>query len=144
MKVENCMSRPVEYVTPDQTVEDAARLMAEIDAGFLPVVDHGEIVGVVSDRDIAIRAIGCGDGPETNVTEVMSRNVICCHANDEVEIVLDSMGSNQVRRLPVVDEEEHFVGIVSLSDLTDVSARESGKALNQIARPSMQHSQDLS
>jgi CBS domain-containing protein len=143
MKVENCMSRPVEYVTPDETIEDAARLMAEIDAGFLPVVDHGEIVGVLSDRDIAIRAIGCGDGPDTSVTDVMSRNVIFCHAGDEVEIVLDSMGNHQVRRLPVVDEAEQIVGIVSLSDLTDVAAPDSGKALNLIARPSMQHSQDL-
>lgn len=143
MKVENCMSRPVEYVTPDETVEDAARLMAEIDAGFLPVVDHGEIVGVVSDRDIAIRAIGCGDGPDTGVTEVMSRPVICCRADDEVDIVLDSMGNHQVRRLPVVDGDQQIVGIVSLSDLTAVSAPDSGKALNLIARPSMQHSQDL-
>jgi CBS domain-containing protein len=143
MKVQSCMSRPVEYVTPDETVEDAARLMAEIDAGFLPVVDHGEIVGVISDRDIAIRAIGCGEGPETAVTEVMSRNVICCHADDEVDFVLDSMGNHQVRRLPVVDEAEQIVGIVSLSDLADISERESGHTLNLIARPSMQHSQDI-
>jgi CBS domain-containing protein len=141
MKVAECMTRPVEYVGPEDTIEDAARLMAEIDAGILPVLRSGQLVGMVSDRDIAIRAVGRGEGPGTRVSEVMSGGVLSCSIEDDVDAVLEEMADYQIRRVPVLDPQAQVVGIVSLSDMANVTTAESGRALLLIARPSSQHSQ---
>ena len=143
MKVSECMSRDVETVSPEDTIQYAARMMAQIDAGILPVHERGHLVGVVTDRDIAIRGVGAGQQPDTRVDDVMTREVKYCLEDDEVDDVLDNMADIQLRRLPVVNGDKRLVGIVSLSDMAAQESAEAGKALSDIARPSALHSQTL-
>ena len=142
MKVSECMSRNVSIAAPDETMQHAAAVMAELDAGMLPVGDGERLVGIVTDRDIAIRGVGSGRSPDTPVSEVMSSEVLYCRDTDDVEDVLANMGEMQVRRLPVVDAEKNLVGIVSIGDLAhNGSQQDAGQALDEITRPSMLHSQ---
>lgn len=144
MKVSECMSRDVRIAMPDASMQSAAQAMADIDAGFLPVADHDRLIGIVTDRDIAVRGVAAGRPPEARIREVMSDEVKYCFADQEVEDVLENMGEIQVRRLPVVDREKRLVGIVSITDLTvNGDARAAGEALGDIARPSAQHSQSI-
>ncbi|HZV17301.1 MAG TPA: CBS domain-containing protein [Sphingobium sp.] len=138
------MSQDVRVAGPDNTMQSAAQIMADLDAGFLPVADHDRLIGIVTDRDIAIRGVGAGKPPETSVREVMSPEVKYCFQDDEVEDVLANMGDIQLRRLPVLDAGKRLVGIVSLSDLaSDGEARRTGEALGEITRPSERHSQRI-
>ncbi len=144
MKISECMSRDVRIAAPDETMQHAAAVMASIDAGMLPVGDGERLIGVVTDRDIAIRGVGNGYSPDTPVRDVMSREVLYCHDTDDSDAVLANMGQTQVRRLPVVDSEKNLVGVVSVSDLAHKgSQREAGEALDEITRPSMLHSQTV-
>jgi CBS domain-containing protein len=141
MQVSECMTREVQTVPPDAPIRDAAQCMAKEDVGILPVRENDRLVGLITDRDIAIRAVGAGRDPSTPVREVMSAEVKYCFADEDVDDVLENMGDIQVRRLPVVDRDKRLVGIVSLSDLAQEETEETGKALSDIARPSAQHSQ---
>lgn len=144
MKISECMSRDVQTITPDNTMQSAAQQMADIDAGFLPVADNDRLIGIVTDRDIAIRGVAAGQPPETSIRDVMSDEVKYCFDTDEIDDVLNNMGDIQVRRLPVVDRDKRLVGIVSLSDLaSNGETARAGEALSNIARPSSQHSQSL-
>ncbi|MGB7410689.1 MAG: CBS domain-containing protein [Sphingopyxis granuli] len=144
MKVADCMSRNICVLSRDNSLQSAAQLMAEMDSGFLPVADKDELIGIVTDRDIAIRGVGMGLAPSAGVEEVMSDEVRYCFAEDEVEKVLHTMGTLQVRRLPVLDRDKRLVGVVSLSDLaTNGAAPAAGEALGDIAQPSEHHSQRL-
>ena len=144
MQVSECMTREVQTVPPDAPIRDAAQCMAKEDVGILPVRDNDRLVGLITDRDIAIRAVGAGRDPSTPVREVMSAEVKYCFADEDVDDVLENMGDIQVRRLPVVDRDKRLVGIVSRSDLAQEETEETGKALGDIARPSAQHSQRVS
>lgn len=142
MKISDCMSRDVRVAAPDNTIQSAAQIMADIDAGFLPVGNDDRLVGIVTDRDIAIRGVAVGRPPETSVREVMSEQVLYCFDDEDTDTVLENMADIQVRRLPVVDRDKRLVGIVSISDLADASdARNAGEAFSEITRPSMLHSQ---
>lgn len=141
MKVSECMSREVRMVGPRDSIRDAAVAMAEIDAGVLPVASGERLVGIITDRDIAIRAVGHGLGAETKVDQVMTHEVRYCFEDDEIGQVLDNMADVQLRRLPVLDEDKRLTGIVSLSDMALVDKQEAGQALSDIARPSALHSQ---
>ncbi|KHK92886.1 CBS domain-containing protein [Novosphingobium malaysiense] len=143
MNVSQCMTSIVETIRPDQTLADAARAMEAGDYGILPVAENDRLVGMISDRDIAIRGIGCGHGPETKVSEVMSSDVLYCLSDADVDDVMANMGETQVRRMPVIDERKHMVGIVSLSDFAPSSASRTGKSLSEITRPSSKHSQSI-
>ena len=144
MKISECMSRDVQLAAPDHSLQSAAQMMADIDAGFLPVADNGRLIGIVTDRDIAIRGVAAGRPPEASIREVMSEEVKYCFDDQDAEDVLENMGDIQVRRLPVVDREKRLVGIVSITDLAgNGDAREAGEALGDIARPSAQHSQTV-
>lgn len=143
MMVEECMTRIVETIGPDETIREASRRMEVSDCGIMPVAEEGRLIGMISDRDIAIRAIGCGLGPETKVSEVMSAEVQYCFQESSAEDVIANMGQIQVRRLPVVNSEKQLVGIVSLSDFAPTSTAESGMALSEIARSSASHSQSI-
>ena len=115
--------------------------MAEIDAGALPVAEIDRLVGMITDRDIALRAVAQGRGPETRVDQVMTREVLYCFEDQEADDVLRNMGDLKVRRLPVVDREKQLIGIVSLSDMTTGGARPpAAEALQQIATPGGPHS----
>ena len=143
MKIKDCMTRRVHTVGPDATIADAARMMAENDVGALPVASPDRLLGMITDRDIAVRAVAAELGPDTRVRAVMSDEVLYCFENEEVEDVLANMGDIQVRRLPVVDQDKRLVGIVSLSDLADDEEQAAGEALCLIAREGGQHSQSL-
>lgn len=142
MKVKECMSRDVRVVNAEEPIQEAATTMADIDAGVLPVAKDEKLVGMITDRDIAIRAVARGRGPTTLVQEVMSNEVRYCFDDEDVDEVLDNMADIQVRRLPVVDREKRLVGIISLSDLaTGPNPVHAGEVLGEIARPSTIHSQ---
>jgi CBS domain-containing protein len=143
MKVSDCMTRDVRVAAPNQTLRDAAKLMAELDVGILPVGENDRLVGMVTDRDIAIRGIGRGCGPDAAVREVMTDDVKYCFEDQSIEEVSRNMGDIQVRRLPVVDRQKRLVGIVSLSDIAngDGALEEAGEALRDISQPGGEHSQ---
>jgi CBS domain-containing protein len=138
------MTRGVQIIGPDETIQQAARTMCEIDAGTLPVADEERLLGMITDRDIAIRAVARGLGPDCLVAEVMSPEVLYCFADEDVDEVLRNMGDIKVRRLPVLNRDKRLVGIVSLSDMTTGGARPpAAEALHQIAAPGGPHSQTL-
>lgn len=143
MKVSEMMTRDVRLVRPDETIRAAAQLMGELDFGVLPVSENDRLVGMITDRDIAVRAIGAGRGPDTPVRDVMSREVLYCFEDQTTEEVAHNMGDVQVRRLPVVDRNKRLVGILSLGDLARANAAidEAGEALHGITQPGGQHSQ---
>ncbi len=142
MKIKDAMTRDVRTVAPTDTIRDAAQLMIQIDAGVLPVADGDRLVGMVTDRDIAVRGIAEGKGPDAQVRDAMSAEVKYCFEDQDVDEVCRNMADIQVRRLPVVDRDKNLVGIVSLADLaTNGQVKESGEALKGIARPGGEHSQ---
>lgn len=142
MRVSDCMTRGVEITNPQETIRDAARMMVDCDAGALPVGENDRLVGVITDRDIAVRAVAEGKGPDARVGDVMSAEVKYCFEDDDVDEVLRNMGELQVRRLPVLSRDKRLVGIVSLSDLAAIrAAGPVGAALADIARPGGEHSQ---
>lgn len=117
MEVNQIMSRQVRLASPEDTVQQAARYMAELDTGVLPVGDEHRIIGIVTDRDIAIRsdAQGC-DPTQTAVGEVMTESSEVCYEDEDVEQVAQKMAQLQLRRLPVLDRQRKLVGMVSISD----------------------------
>jgi len=142
MKVSAAMTRDVRVANPGETVQQAARTMASLDAGALPVGEGGRLVGMITDRDIAIRAIAEGKGPDAPVREVMSKEVKYCFDDQNVEEVTRNMGDLQVRRLPVLDRDKRLVGILSLGDVaTRVAGTAAAGALNKISRRGGAHTQ---
>ncbi|OJU22570.1 MAG: inosine-5-monophosphate dehydrogenase [Sphingomonas sp. 66-10] len=142
MQVRDCMTREVRLIDPDETIEEAAVLMATIDAGVLPVALDDRLVGMVTDRDIAIRGVGMSLQPNAKVRAVMSSEVLYCFEDDDIGDVLANMADMQIRRLPVVDRDKRLVGILSLSDVAgNGDMARAGKVLCEIARPSALHSQ---
>jgi CBS domain-containing protein len=117
MKINTLMTRDVRIAAPDWSIRDAAAAMADIDSGFLPVGDKDRLVGTITDRDIAIRAVAEGKGPDTQVREVMSSKVKYCFDDEEISEVARNMADLQIRRLPVVNRDKRLVGVVALGDL---------------------------
>jgi CBS domain-containing protein len=144
MQASEAMSSDVKLANPNQTIRDAARLMAQIDAGVLPVGENDRLVGMITDRDIAIRAIAADKGPQTPIRDVMSKEVMYCFEDDELDDVVQNMADIKVRRLPVLDRNKRLVGILSLGDiaLTD-GAGSAGSALCGISEPGGEHSQSM-
>jgi CBS domain-containing protein len=142
MNVESCMSKDVRIASPSDAIRDAARTMREIDAGFLPVGENDRLVGMITDRDIAVRAVAEGRAPDTPVREVMTTEVLYCYADDSVDEAADRMGELQVRRLPVLSRDKRLVGIISIGDVSQ-AARESetGETLAEISKPGGRRSQ---
>lgn len=144
MQVRDVMTERVRTVTPTATIREAARLMGDIDAGVLPVAEGDRLIGMVTDRDIALRAIAVGKGPDASVGEVMSPEVKYCFDDEDVDDVCENMADLQVRRLPVVNRDKRLVGIVSLADIANAAdPEEAGQALEGITRPGGQHNQSL-
>ena len=144
MRINECMTRDVRIIDPDETIEDAAQAMAEIDAGILPVGKGDRLVGMISDRDIAIRGVAQGRAPTAKVREVMTSEVLYCFVDDDAEDVLDNIAEIQVRRLPVLDRDKRLVGIVSISDFAgNAESMHVGEVLGEVARPSGLHSQTI-
>jgi len=142
MRVSDAMTREVRVASPGQSIREVAKVMAEIDAGSMPVGDNDRLVGMITDRDIAIRAVAQGKGPDTPVREVMSTDqVLYCYEDEELAHVAQNMGQQQVRRLPVVNREKRLVGIVSLGDVAQSEARSANKAVKGVTKPGAQHNQ---
>jgi CBS domain-containing protein len=143
MKISECMTTDVRIISPDDSIQSAAWIMGEIDAGILPVTEDERLIGFVTDRDIAVRGVANGATCDTPVRDVMTREVLYCYQDDAAADVLDTMADLQLRRMPVLDRDKRLVGIVSISDIAVDEAREAGKALGDITRPSSLHSQHV-
>lgn len=144
MKIRDAMTRDVRTVTPESTIREAARMMAEADVGVLPVSAGDKLAGMVTDRDIAIRAVAVGKGPDYTVGEVMTHEVLYCHDDEDIVDVCENMADIQVRRLPVVDVDKRLVGIISLADIASAAeAEQAGAALEGITRPGGVHNQSI-
>ena len=142
MRVSEAMTREVRVATPGQSIRDVARIMDEINAGSVPVGDNDRLVGMITDRDIAIRAVAQGKGPDTPVREVMSDSkVLYCFEHDDLNDVAKNMGEEQVRRLPVVDKDKRLVGILSLGNIAQRESKSAGKAVRGVTKPGGAHQQ---
>jgi CBS domain-containing protein len=142
VRVSQIMTPDPACCTPDSTAKDAALLMKEHDCGSIPVVERLEtlrLVGTLTDRDLAIRGLAAGKGPNTPVRELMTNDPISAAPDDEVEIVREVMVAQQVRRVPVVDENGRVVGIVAQADLAledgAASDQEVGRIVEAISDP---------
>jgi CBS domain-containing protein len=142
MLAKEIMTPDPQCCTPDDTLRDAARLMADYDCGCLPVVDDKDgkqVVGVLTDRDIAVRGVARGKTPDSKVNDVMSPAPACCFAEDEVEEVERIMAEKQVRRVPVLDRDERVVGMIAQADLARndraASDRDVGRLVEKISEP---------
>ena len=142
MQVRDAMTRDVRVATPGQTIRDAAKMMSECNAGILPVGENDRLVGMISDRDIALRAVAKGLGPDTPIRDVMSTDkVLYCFEDDDVDDVAKNMGDEKVRRLPVMDRDKRLVGIISLGDVSQSETRAAGKSMEKITEKGGPHDQ---
>jgi CBS domain-containing protein len=140
MRVSEAMTREVRLCTPGQTIREVAKIMAEIDAGSVPVGENDRLIGMVTDRDIAIRAVAAGKGPETPVREVMSEHIHYCFDDEEIDDVAQNMGDIRLRRLPVVNRDKRLVGILSLGDVARSEGGETvGDAVVGVSQPGGAH-----
>ena len=135
--LKDLMSPDVQFVSPDMTIEEAARKMRDGDFGMLPVAENDRMIGAISDRDIAIRAVAEGLAASTKVRDVMSDGIAWAYDDDSVEQAAKIMSERQVRRLPVVNRDKRLVGIVALGDFAVESTeiRPTAQALTEISKP---------
>ena len=141
MQVRDCMSRDVKLCRPDMPIGAAAKLMAEKDIGFLPVGDDDRLHGIITDRDIAVRAVAHAKDHNTPVSEVMSAEIMYCFEDQDINEVAANMAEIQVRRMPVVDRDKRLVGIISLADAARRKAETAAHALEGVVKPGGQHTQ---
>jgi len=134
-KISEVMTSDVKVARPEDSVQQAATMMADQDVGALPVCDGVRLCGMITDRDIAIRAVAAGLGHETPVREVMSEEVIWCLEDDDTQEVMAKMADRQVRRIPVIDAQRKLVGIVALGDLAIEDEENVDETLRDISLP---------
>ena len=140
MRVSEAMSRNVRTVDPEQNIQEAAKIMQEIDAGALPVGQDDRVVGMITDRDIALRGVAAGKPPSTRVREVMTGEVKYCFDDEDTAHVARNMAEQQLRRLPVMNRDKRLVGIVALADLaTSAKTGHATAALSGISQPGGVH-----
>lgn len=137
MKVKDCMCHEIAYLTPESTVEDCAKLMCNKHIGCIPICDNNKtVVGLVTDRDIILRSIACNkDIKTTPVSDIMTCNVCYCTQDEEINEAEKKMSNEQIRRLPVVDENNKIIGIITLGDLCknqNINTDEVSKTLENI------------
>lgn len=137
-QLRDLMSRDVKVISPDMTIGEAAKKMRDGDFGMMPVGENDRMIGTISDRDIAIRAVAEGKGAGTKVRDVMSEGIAWVYEDDSVEQAAVIMSERQVRRLPVVDRDKRLVGIVALGDFAVESSeiKPAAQALAEISKPS--------
>lgn len=136
--ISDIMTREVRSVSPQETIMRAAQLMDELNVGSLPVCDGNKLIGMVTDRDITVRATAAGIAPDqANVQDVMSQQVRWCFDNQSVDEVMEQMSDSQIRRVPVLDHNDHqLIGIVSLGDLATKHSAQVDRTLENISEPS--------
>lgn len=137
MRVSEAMTRDVKVANPNQSLHDVAKIMADDDVGSLPVGENDRLIGMITDRDIAIRAVALGKSPDaTKVREVMSEDVKYCFDDQDIADVARNMGEIQVHRLPVVNHDKRLVGIIALADIANTAGAElAGDAVQGICEP---------
>jgi FOG: CBS domain len=137
MQVKDVMSSNVRTVTPDTTLPEVACLMRDEDVGSVPVAEDDRLVGMVTDRDIVVRAVAEGEGVERHTArDVMTPKILYCKEDQSVDEVLRNMGEQQIRRLPVVNRDMRLVGIISLGDLSrEAKPQRTGESLKDISQP---------
>jgi len=135
MKVSEVMTTDVKIADPSRTIQDAAKLMDKNDCGSLPVGEGDRLVGMITDRDLVVRALAAGMPANTPIRDVMTRELKYCFENDEIEDVAENMSDIQMRRLPVLNSKKRIVGIVSIGDLARSDENCAGEALAAIAHP---------
>ncbi|MDY0884552.1 CBS domain-containing protein [Dongia soli] len=142
MKVAKIMSSDVHIASPNDSIEEIARIMASEDIGFLPVGENDRLIGTITDRDIVIRGVASGKDGDARVRDVMTREVKYCFSDEEIDHVIENMGDLQVRRLPVVNRDKRLVGVVSLADAALKHDPEAtGSALTGVVEPGGNHTQ---
>jgi CBS domain-containing protein len=142
MQISEIMTTDVKIANPKQTIQDAARMMAEIDAGAIPVGEGDRLVGMITDRDIVVRAVAAGKPANTPIADVMSDEVKYCFESDNIDAVSLNMADIKLRRLPVLNQQKQLVGIVSLADLALSGVPDdAATALSGISEPGGKHSQ---
>ena len=142
MKVSEVMTRQVAVAAPDDTLQTAAGRMAELDTGVLPVGEGDRLVGMLTDRDIAIRAVAKGKGPDAKVRDAMTADVKYCFDDEDLDDAVRSMGEQKVRRLPVMSRDKRLVGIVSLGDVAVYAdAKQTDAAVSAVSEPGGPHTQ---
>ena len=145
MRVGNIMTRDVHIASPSQKLREVAAEMEKCDIGVLPVGDNDRLVGMITDRDITVRGISHGLGPDTPVRDVMSKEVRYCFEDDDTDDIAQNMADEQIRRLPVLNREKRLVGIISLGDLAVSEDGHAGEvALSGICQSGGQHCQSAS
>lgn len=140
MNVRDCMSPQVRITSPQDTIQDAARLMKEADTGAIPVGENDRLVGMITDRDIAVRAIADGHSFETPVGDVMTHEIEYVFEDEDLRQASDKMGKLKVRRLPVLNRDKRLVGIISLGDMSKSDdASHGAAALSGVSKPGGPH-----
>lgn len=135
MKIGEIMSHEVQIADPNDTIADAARMMALHEVGFLPVGEDDRLVGTLTDRDLVVRGLAAGYTGASKVREVMTSDVKYCFEDDEVEDITRNMGKNQLRRLPVVNRNKRLTGIFSIGDASQFDPEAAGDGLKNISHP---------
>jgi len=138
MRIKEVMTLAVEVIHPDSTLDEAAARMKALDIGLLPVCEGGRLVGMLTDRDITVRATAEGEAPTTvRVRDIMTEGVLFCFEDQLVAEAARLMQDHQVRRLVVLDRDKRLVGIVSLGDLAVETGHEelAGQTLGQVSEP---------
>lgn len=135
MKVSEAMHRKADWASADTPVAEIARMMATDDIGAVPIGENDRLVGMLTDRDIAVRVVAEGRDPERTVAAaVMTRGVIWCRSSASVEDAIHVMDQKKIRRLPVIDENKRLVGMLSLGDIAHSVSRDlSGEILHAVA-----------
>ena len=136
MKVAEAMSRDVRVANPNQSIYEAACIMAQMDAGVVPVAENDRLVGMITDRDIAVRAVATGKGPNTLVREVMTPDLKYCFEDEDLSHVAKNMAEERVRRLPVMSRDKRLVGILSVGYIARTREK---KAATEALRGVSQH-----
>ena len=134
--ISQVMTRDVTVVSPDDTLQQAAQIMRDINVGALPVCNGKRLVGMITDRDMATRSVAEGHAPaSTRVSDIMSSEVLWCFEDQTVGEVLQQMGGQQIRRIPVINRNMEMTGIVSLGDLATTQGIDTDSALEDISAP---------
>lgn len=135
MKVSEVMSRNVQLAAPDQSIRKAAQLMQQHDIGSLPVGENERLVGIVTDRDIVVRAIAQGRDPDTPIREVMTDDIQYCSEEDDVDEVSRRMAQLEIRRLPVLDSDQRVIWMMSLANVAHSQDDAAERAVKGVATP---------
>jgi CBS domain-containing protein len=135
-KVSHIMSTPAQFVEPQESLRRAAEMLRELDVGSLPVCQDKQLLGIVTDRDITVRGVAVGLSPDNAcVSDVMSPEVVCCRPGDDVQTAMGAMSREQLRRLPVVDDDERLIGIVALADVALHEREQVAETVRRISQP---------